>query len=135
MLNDFIIKENVGIGLEKLLQSNDIFDQFFNEAFKQGDLILVGGAIRDFALHRNPKDLDIIIDCNLYKLNDLMNKYNFHKNRFGGYKFKIKDIQIDIWNISNHWAFKENIYECSFENISKGAFFNFDAITLSLKDF
>lgn len=97
---------------------------------------MIGGAIRDFALHKQePKDLDLIIDCSPNSLSDLMNEYYYQKNRFDGYKLEINNIKIDIWNMSNHWAFKENLYECSFENIAKGAFFNFDAVTINLKDF
>lgn len=51
---------------------------------------------------------------------------------FGGYKVFLDNIEFDIWGIYNNWAFKENILGTQFENISKGTFYNFDALALNI---
>lgn len=135
MLDHSDIKKQVSTGLNTMILENDGFKNFYETILNMGEVFLVGGAVRDFALRRNPKDLDLIIDCKNADLLKIIDSYVYRKNRFGGFKLAINDIEIDIWIIANHWAFKEELYECSFENISKGAFFNFDAITLSLKSY
>ena len=135
MLSELNIKSEVSNGLDQLIQNNTEFREFYYKAFDFGDLYLVGGAIRDYATNLTPRDLDIIINCEPQILSDLLKDYNYKLNRFDGFKIEVNNIEIDIWSIHSHWAFKENLFECTFENISKGAFFNFDAITINLENF
>lgn len=104
----------------------------FNRLGEYGDLILVGGAIRDYANRIKPRDIDIIVDCKTSNLDDALESYSYRKNRFGGYKVFIENTELDIWSISNNWAFREKILEEKFENISRGAFYNFDSLAFNI---
>ena len=135
MITYSVIKSRVSKGLNEIFLNSVKFEDFYSNALNMGDLFMVGGAIRDFALNETPRDFDLILNCNPHTLKDFLHEYEYRNNRFGGYKLQIDNIEIDIWSINSHWAFKKNILECTYENISKGAFFNFDAITLNLVDF
>jgi hypothetical protein len=135
MLSSLKIKCRVSDGLNELILRNEEFRKFYYYALNSGSLYMIGGAVRDFAIRQIPRDLDLIIDCKPEILHDLMKEFSYKINRFGGYKLKVNNIEVDIWSIHKHWAFKESLYECTFENISKGAFFNFDAITINLNNY
>ncbi|ASA19533.1 hypothetical protein [Paenibacillus donghaensis] len=110
----------------------------FNCLNTLGDVIIVGGALRDFAFKDSPpRDIDLIID-NQNKneleneLENVFKKFDFRRNRFGGYKVVVNNLDFDIWSIYDNWAFKEGIHNSSFSNISKGTFYNFDAIAFNM---
>jgi len=119
-------------GIQRLKQENFQINILFQKLNLFGDLILVGGAIRDFAYLKNPRDIDIIIDSKHTDFENILQGYEYKKNRFGGYKIFFANIEIDIWGITSNWAFKEKILETHFENISKGSFYNFDALALNI---
>lgn len=119
-------------GINKLKQENPEVSNLFNSLNKFGDLILVGGAIRDFAFLKPPRDIDIIIDSENSNFDEVLKDFEHSKNRFGGYKVLIDNIEFDIWGINHNWAFKEKILDTQFENISKGTFYNFDALALNI---
>ncbi|ULO07040.1 hypothetical protein H1230_29550 [Paenibacillus sp. 19GGS1-52] len=105
----------------------------FNCLNKVGDIIIVGGALRDFAFKDSPRDIDIIIDNNnTREFENVFKEFDFCKNRFGGYKISLNNIDFDIWSICDNWAFKEGIHNSNFSNISKGTFYNFDAIAFNM---
>jgi Poly A polymerase head domain len=100
-----------------------------------GDVILIGGAIRDIALKREiPRDIDLIVDCAEDELRSNLRSYEYKLNSFGGYKLQIDNITFDIWSIENNWAFKNKIVPIAKENITKGAFYNIDAVCINLSD-
>lgn len=94
-----------------------------------GNIILVGGSIRDILINNEiPRDIDFILDTNK-DIGLILNKYkNCKKNRFGGYKLNINSVEFDIWRISDHWAFKENILENQKSNLKNSTFLNFDSL-------
>ena len=113
--------------------SKDSFFRIFFEEIKYvGTPYLIGGAIRDICNNYEPRDIDIIIDCRKDKLQEIAAKYNHRFNRFGGIKLAFQRLKIDIWTMNDNWAFKENVYFKSEENIEKGSFYNFDSIVINL---
>lgn len=111
------------------------FDFLINNLEEFGELILVGGAIRDIVLkNQAPRDLDIIVDTDDTNLEDAFCGVKYKKNRFGGYKIIFDFIEIDIWSIRNNWAFKEGHLEHSINNLQKGAFFNIDSVFVNLNN-
>ncbi|MDH4617376.1 hypothetical protein [Brevibacillus sp. AY1] len=119
--------------LMKFRTGNQQVACLFNNLSEYGDLILVGGAIRDYAHKTLPRDIDIIVDSKISNFDEVLDSYCYRRNRFGGYKVFLENIELDIWGISNNWAFRENILDAKFENISKGSFYNFDSLALNLK--
>jgi len=119
--------------IDKLKCESKEIEDLFDALSKIGDIIIVGGALRDFALDDAPRDIDIIIDSDSPEdFNDALKEFDCYRNRFGGYKLIISSIEFDIWSINDNWAFKEGIHNSKFSNISKGTFYNFDAIALNL---
>lgn len=105
------------------------FDRLFDIIEDMGQVIIIGGAIRDIILKdKIPRDIDIIVDTpeNLDKLLCFFDSVS--KNRFSGYKIKINDIDIDIWSLDSHWAFKNRILSKSIDNIMFTTFLNIDSL-------
>lgn len=119
-------------GIEMLKQEDPQIAIFLNDLSQFGDLILVGGAIRDFTYLKSPRDVDIIIDSKESNFDVAIKNFPHRKNRFGGYKVFFENIEFDIWGINHNWAFKKKIFDTKFKNISKGTFYNFDALALNI---
>lgn len=117
--------------IEKL-RSNKEVSCLFDKLNEFGDLILVGGAIRDFTFLNSPRDIDLIIDTDRVDLESVFYNFSYYRNRFGGYKVTIGSIEFDVWSINNNWVFKQGILPARFDNISKGTFFNFDALVFNI---
>lgn len=91
----------------------------------------LGGSVRA-ALNNSSslRDIDIVYqtDYSLIQNYLLENGISFKQNTFNGLKFNIDNIQFDVWNIDNHFAFKEKYYKADFKNIYKTTFLNYDSI-------
>jgi len=108
-------------------------DSLFKRLESKGDIILIGGAIRDIIVFKQvPRDFDIIVISADENLGDILDGFIVERNSFGGYKIKIDKLNIDIWSMANHWAFKKKFFECKIENLKESVFFNFDAIYVNL---
>ncbi len=115
-----------------LVSSNPFLSSLFKKINEEGDVILFGGAVRDFYFNQTPRDYDIVINTQSDDISDIFYGYNYLKNRFGGYKINIDNINFDIWTLPSTWAFHNNLIECNLENISKTVFFNIDSIAVNL---
>lgn len=106
---------------------------FIEELSDVGDLLFFGGTIRDICLYPDnppfPRDFDIAINFkNKNKFEVITQKYNNRKNRFGGFKFKIGNVEFDIWDLKNTWAFKNTNLKATEENLAKSVYLNIDGI-------
>lgn len=106
---------------------------FIEELTNVGDLLFFGGSIRDICLFPDnpplPRDFDIAIkfkDKSQFEL--ITSKYNYKKNRFGGFKFKVADIEFDVWDLKNTWAFNNTNLQASEENLARSVYLNIDGI-------
>lgn len=110
------------------LCKNKEINMLINSLKEYGDLILIGGAVRDLIIKKStPRDIDIIVNTNL-NLDSLLLKYDTcFKNRFNGYKIIIDSLEFDIWSINDHWAFKNNIVEKNLNNLRNTTFLDFDS--------
>ncbi len=82
-----------------------------------------GGSIRDICLFPDnpplPRDFDIAIKFKDKTNFDLITKkYSNRRNRIGGFKFKIEDMEFDIWDLENKWVFKNTNLQASEENLA-----------------
>lgn len=127
-----LISNSAIIGIDKLKRENASLSDLLKNLNDFGDLILVGGAARDFTYQKSPRDFDIIIDTEKSNFDEALTGYFYRSNRFGGYKVTVKDIELDIWSIQENWAFKEKIFDTDVKNIERGTFYNFDAISINL---
>lgn len=105
---------------------------------QKSNLLMFGGCIRDYYEHQFyyiPRDFDIVITDLDQELESFLQKFNFNykRNKFGGYKIIVDDLQFDMWEIENTWAFKENIVEYKrFLDLNKTVFLNIDSIFYDL---
>ncbi|KLV28947.1 hypothetical protein [Priestia megaterium] len=124
-----LVKQRISL----LRNQNKEIDYFFSKLEEYGDLILIGGAVRDIGMFNiTPRDLDIIVNTTMLNLDNAFLQYNYHRNRFGGYKTVINSVEFDVWTINDNWAFKNNFLEHNIENIQHGAFYNIDSILVNL---
>lgn len=106
---------------------------FIEELTNVGDLLFFGGSIRDICMFPDnpplPRDFDIAIkfkDTREFEL--ITRRYDYKKNRFGGYKFKVANIEFDVWDLENTWAFNNTNLQASEENLAKSVYLNIDGI-------
>ena len=107
--------------------------KFIEELSSVGELLFFGGSIRDIYLSPYnppiPRDFDIAIKiANEDDFNSIIEKYEYDKNRFNGYKLKISNMEFDIWDLKNTWAFKHTNLLPSEENLAKSVYLNIDGI-------
>jgi hypothetical protein len=99
---------------------------------QEGELLLFGGAVRDFCENGYsllPRDFDIVVNTKLTDLGHCFPDLHYEKNRYGGYKLDFGTISFDIWALSSTWAFRERIVQdISADNLVNTVFFNLDAI-------
>ena len=76
------------------------------------------------------RDIDLIYKTDFSIVLNYLSENNikFKKNSFDGLKFNLDNIQFDVWDIENHFAFKNNYYKLSFKNVCKTTFLNYDSI-------
>ena len=97
---------------------------------------IFGGAVRSWILGRDPRDIDIAVDCTQEQLTeyilDVVSDKNLSSNRFGGFKFKDAGYEFDMWPLAETWAIKNEKIEPTFENLSRYASFNADCIVMEV---
>ena len=94
--------------IERNRQKNILFNDFILKISPLGEMFIVGGVIRDISINKTPNDIDLIIDTPKNNLKPLLDIYEHSLNRFGGYRFKLNKMTIDLWPMQDHWIFKKN---------------------------
>lgn len=124
--------------IDKILSDKPIC-LMINEILNCANVYLFGGAVRNYLDDdfENVRDLDFVVDFKKsnYSIDEfLMKNTKFKKNIFGGYKILSNDICIDMWEMKDTWAFKENKISGSVHNLTKSVFLNIDGIVYSMND-
>lgn len=104
--------------------------EFMENAANVTDLYIFSGVIRNFFLGIDEaRDLDFVVE-DVSKITRIINKYQFRKNSFGGYKIVINDLNIDLWEVKDTWAFEyqNQINYQLYKAIPNTSFFNFSSI-------
>ncbi|WP_110955002.1 hypothetical protein [Anaerosinus massiliensis] len=120
----------------KLMRQFPNADRLLHKLNKDNELFLFGGCVRSYLknnFNKMPRDFDIVLKKN--KVNDIENifkDYQYTKNRFGGFKIKVDNLDFDIWEIENTWAFKEKKVQLSEKNLCETVYLNIDAIVYDL---
>ena len=131
---------------EEIESSNNSFNVFFVKNTsssiqelilslkKQTDVYLFSGVIRDYFLFKSDKlfirDIDLVVRNNVV-LDKLLCNTDTKKNSFGGYKFIIDDISIDMWTVEKTWGLKyyPSLFPADlYIHLLKTTFFNFSSI-------
>ena len=135
----------------KALKSAHRFLRDFEDHFSEGEVYLVGGAVRDFLLGRNTKDADFLIrNIPASKLHHFLSrrgKANFVGKNFGVYKFipsgTIDEIDIALPRTERSFSYKggyrdfeiETNPNLPIEEDLKRRDFTVNAIALDMKRF
>lgn len=105
-----------------------------NKAIENVDIYVFSGVIRNYFLNRHElRDIDFVVE-DFSKIREFVEDYEFRENSFGGYKIKIGDIDVDLWETKNTWAFKyqNEIDYKLFRAIPNTSFFNFSSVIYHL---
>lgn len=121
---------------------SDVYSyKFIKNLMKFYDLYLFGGGVRDFLNNdlNSFRDLDFVVKSKNNEEEVCIEKFipsfvKFKKNRFNGYKIYFKNCVIDIWDINNTWAFKNNKLNSSVENLLKSVYLNIDSLLYDLNE-
>lgn len=123
--------ENIKNSLDKIQEDASIA-QMLHRIKSSGDVSILGGALRDWSLNRQPRDIDVVVNCSASKLDDLL-QHKAKKNRFGGFKIELNKVEFDIWNLDSTWAFKNDPkFNKKMEEVPETVFLNIDAIMFDL---
>lgn len=123
----------------KLKTNKDSYN-FIKYLMNYYELYLFGGGVRDFLNNDLDyfRDLDFVIkspnddEINIEKF--IPKNIQFKKNRFNGYKIYFENCIIDIWDIKNTWAFKNNKLDTSVENLLNSVYLNIDSLLYYLNE-
>jgi hypothetical protein len=136
-LNDIVIEVESQASLFRsyleMALDKSVWD-FINALSSKGEVFLFSGIIRNFFLKKyHIRDIDLVVD-GIENLEDILIRYDFKKNSFGGYKLKIESRIIDIWFLNNTWGlnFQKKIEYQLDLLLPETAFFNFSSIVYSL---
>ena len=110
---------------------------FLKTLSKLTEIYVFSGVIRNFFLdNNNIRDLDLVIENDI-DLSEHFPNINFKKNSFGGFKFNINEISIDLWALEKTWALQYQ-KTIDFNDLNKyipsTAFFNFSAVVFSIQE-
>lgn len=131
---------NIQNEIKRYLQEYPPALEVFNNLLEIGDVYAIGGLPREYMDNgaiKTLRDADFSIYIKDQSLWDkLLNKIPHKINQFGGHKFQCKEFFVDIWDVKNTWAFKNNIIRITdqkyFENLSQSVFLNMDAIVYDI---
>ena len=111
-------------------------DYFLESIGRVGEVAIVGGAIRDWILGFEPRDIDIVVDTEKEKLYPIIEPYLKEKTKFGGYHLLIDQIKVDIWPLCETWAFGviDIKDKATLKDFPATVVYNIDAIVMRLSD-
>jgi hypothetical protein len=111
--------------------------EFLTILSEETNAYLFSGIIRDYFLKRyRIRDVDIVVESD-ENIENIIEKFEYRQNSYGGYKIHTKTLDIDLWNIHKTWALNNSQTTLNFDlekYIPTTAFFNFSAILYSLNE-
>lgn len=80
-----------------------------------------------------PRDVDVVVEASLDDLARLFQDVLVRRTRFGGLHLNAKGWMLDVWPLSETWAFRElRIGSRDFEALTRTTFLNVEAVTVDL---
>lgn len=128
--------------LFRFLQSKESAMLHLNQTLQQihhtADAYIFGGMIRDiglFGINQFNSDIDIVFDSSKDELIKTLETLNVtaKQNKFGGFRILDNNVIIDIWALSDTWAFKSGLVPFTgVESLLNTTLMNWDAILYNL---
>lgn len=105
---------------------------FLNELEECARVFIFGGLVRDVCLKSTRQfrsDVDVVVKVNDHtKFEATLAKYDYKKNKFGGYRIQNSRWYFDLWEFDKTWAFSEGyVAPENEESLLETTFFNWDA--------
>ncbi|RYD85605.1 MAG: hypothetical protein EOP84_01990 [Verrucomicrobiaceae bacterium] len=128
-LNDrSITRDLVGSGIQDIYKTTKQ---------KGWEVFLFGGVPRSTWISNGPvrvRDFDLVVSDECFdELSYTFSEYIVRKNRFGGIKLLIENIEFDAWKLSSTWAFRNGLVNPpKFEQLPETVFLNIDSIVIEL---
>lgn len=99
--------------------------------------VIFGGVLRDLMVHGPralPRDVDVVVDgASTDTLSQLFGDFAQRRNRFGGLSVNARGWAIDVWPLSETWAFRTSLVGGrDFEALTRTTFLNVEAVTVDL---
>lgn len=117
--------------LEEVSSSSGKLKNFFSiiNKVEKANIAVCGGAVRDWHLDKEPKDIDIVIDCPNNIIEMLCCNFPHKRSQFNGYMFDVGGVKIDIWRLEDSWIFTKNsTITKTWKNLLESFPFNIDSI-------
>lgn len=111
------------------------FLDFLTDSVPDGEIYLFGGVLRDLALLGGRgfnSDVDLVVEGDWLGCAKYLARIGAHRNKFGGYRTKIGEWEVDIWNAKETWAIREGLVEYkSILSLTETTVLNWDAILMN----
>jgi hypothetical protein len=99
---------------------------------------LFGGTLRDLMLYgpsADPRDLDIVVGEMTPDLDSYLEPHLTKRTRFGGLQVSCGHWDLDIWALSQTWAFRQgHIAPDTFDDLPRTTFLNVQAVAVEAGD-
>ncbi len=96
---------------------------------------IYGGAVRDWFLDKQPKDIDIVTYCTQEYFDSLVSGISTTKTNLGGYKFILNGVDFDLWRMQDSYPLTQNPeLPVNFESLVATPLFNTDGIIITLNN-
>lgn len=112
--------------------------QVTRELGEVAEVYVFGGLLRDLALYGGANfssDVDIVVVPHEgAAIEAIAKKFQFKKNKFGGYRLASSRWLFDVWEFDKTWAFVEDhVQPKSRRSLNETTFFNWDAVFYDLR--
>ena len=136
---DELIKARISEAVSQLRANRSDLHLFLQSLESRGEVAIVGGACRDWAVGASPRDLDIVVDYSDPCLQEAVRAKttSWSVNRFGGIKVDMDGLQLDVWALRTSWPYRRYpwpIPNASLKHFPMTTFYNIDAVAYRLND-
>lgn len=112
--------------------------QVTRELNEVSEVYVFGGLLRDLALYGGAgfdSDVDMVVaPRETSSIAYIAQKFDFRKNKFGGFRLTSDRWLFDVWELEKTWAFSENHVELkSKHSLIETTFFNWDAVFYDMR--
>ncbi len=135
--NKNVLKQRLMRFFDENNESRKPLKSFFDELSEKGSIYIFGGLVRDLALfgiRKFDSDIDLVYTNN-GGLEAILEQKAISINKFGGYRLKLEEWDLDLWEAKNTWAFKNGLKQ--FREISSmldTTITNWDSVLFSWSD-
>lgn len=118
--------------LEEFKISSGRMRNFFGVLNKidKSNLAVCGGAVRDWWLMREPKDVDLVVTCPFKIIDMLASNFKHTRSQFNGFMFDVSGNKVDLWRLQDSWIFTQGdqTVEKTWERLLQSFPFNIDRV-------